>query len=370
MKIGILKEIKNNENRVALPPAGVYELVQSGHEVFVEKGAGEGSAISDEAYLEVGAIILDEAKDVWASEMVLKVKEPLEEEYQYFREALILFTYLHLAANKSVTEALMAAKVTSIAYEGVRVDNGTLPLLAPMSEIAGRMAAQIGAQFLEGPYGGKGILLAGVPGVRKGNVVVIGGGVSGTNAAQIASGFGANVTVLDINVNRLKELENQFNGQINTLLSNAFNIEQQLLTADLVIGAVLVPGRKAPTLVSREMVKNMPDKSVIVDIAIDQGGIFETSASATTHDHPTYVDEGVIHYAVANMPGAVAQTATYALSNMTLPYIKQIANESFLTAIQENIALYRGVNTYQGHLVELGIADDLSLPGTPLETLI
>ena len=200
--------------------------------------------------------------------------------------------------------------------------------------------------------------------------MVIGGGVSGTNAAQIASGFGANVTVLDINVNRLKELENQFNGQINTLLSNAFNIEQQLLTADLVIGAVLVPGRKAPTLVSREMVKNMPDKSVIVDIAIDQGGIFETSASATTHDHPTYEDEGVIHYAVANMPGAVAQTATYALSNMTLPYIKQIANESFLTAIQENIALYRGVNTYQGHLVELGVADDLSLPGTPLETLI
>lgn len=370
MKIGILKEIKNNENRVALPPAGVYELIQSGHEVFVEKNAGEGSAISDEAYLEVGAVILENAKDVWASDMVVKVKEPIASEYQYFREGLILFTYLHLAANKEVTEALMAAKVTAIAYEGVRLENGALPLLAPMSEIAGRMAVQIGAQFLEGPYGGKGILLAGVPGVRKGNVVVIGGGVSGTNAAQIASGFGANVTVLDVNVNRLKELDNQFNGQINTLLSNTFNIAKQLETADLVIGAVLVPGRKAPTLVSREMVKNMPDKSVIVDIAIDQGGIFETSASATTHDHPTYLAEGIIHYAVANMPGAVAQTATYALSNMTLHYIKNIANHSFKTAIEQDKALFRGVNTYAGHLVELGIADDLGLVGTSLETLI
>ncbi|MHC5268216.1 alanine dehydrogenase [Enterococcus sp. LJL98] len=370
MKIGILKEIKNNENRVALPPAGVYELVQAGHEVFVETNAGAGSSIADEAYSAVGATILESAEEVWASEMVLKVKEPLEQEYAYFREGLILFTYLHLAANKAVTQALLNAKVTAIAYEGVRLDNGTLPLLAPMSEIAGRMAVQIGAQFLEGPYGGKGILLAGVPGVRKGNVVVIGGGVSGTNAAQIASGFGANVTVLDVNVERLKELDSQFNGQIHTLLSNTFNIEQQLKSADLVIGAVLVPGRKAPTLVSREMVKNMPDKSVIVDIAIDQGGIFETSCSATTHDNPTYISEGVIHYAVSNMPGAVAQTATYALSNMTLAYIKMIANHSLETALKNDSALFRGVNTYQGHLVELGIADDLGLPGTPLEKLL
>lgn len=370
MKIGILKEVKNNENRVALPPAGVYELVQAGHEVFVEKNAGVGSSILDEDYLEVGAVILEHAKDVWASDMVLKVKEPLEQEFQYFREGLILFTYLHLAANETVTKALLETKVTAIAYEGVRLDNGTLPLLAPMSEIAGRMAVQIGAQFLEGPYGGKGILLAGVPGVRKGNVVVIGGGVSGTNAAQIASGLGANVTVLDVDVNRLKELDCQFNGQIHTLLSNTFNIEQQLETADLVIGAVLVPGRKAPTLVTREMVKNMPDRSVIVDIAIDQGGIFETSCSATTHDNPIYVSEGVIHYAVSNMPGAVAQTATYALSNTTLNYIKNIANHSFETAIKNDSALFHGVNTYQGHLVELGIADDLGFVGTPLETLI
>lgn len=370
MKIGILKEVKNNENRVALPPAGVYELVQAGHKVFVETNAGVGSSISDEDYLEVGAIILEQAKEVWASDMVLKVKEPLEEEFQYFREGLILFTYLHLAANKTLTQALLDTKVTAIAYEGVRLEDGTLPLLAPMSEIAGRMAVQVGAQFLEGPHGGKGILLAGVPGVRKGNVVVIGGGVSGTNAAQIASGLGANVTVLDVNVNRLKELDSQFNGQIHTLLSNTFNIEQQLETADLVIGAVLVPGRKAPTLVTREMVKNMPDRSVIVDIAIDQGGIFETSCTATTHDNPTYVSEGVIHYAVSNMPGAVSQTATYALSNTTLSYILTLANYSFEGAIKKDPALFLGVNTYQGHLVEQGVADDLDLVGTSLETLI
>lgn len=371
MKIGIVKEIKNNEKRVALPPACVYELIQAGHEVYVETQAGVGSAISDEAYLAVGAIIKENPADVWAQDLVMKVKEPLKEEYHFFREGLILFTYLHLAANKAVAQALIEAKVTAIAYENVQLDNGGLPLLAPMSEIAGRMAVQIGAQFLEGPNEGKGILLAGVPGVRKGNVVVIGGGVSGTNAAQIAYGFGANVTILDVNLHRLKELDAQFNGKVQTLLSNAFNIEKQLETADLVIGAVLLPGRKAPTLVTRDMVKKMPKKSVIVDIAIDQGGIFETSSFATTHDQPTYIEEGVIHYAVANMPGGVAQTATYALSNTTLEYVRLIANSaSFEKAIKANTALYRGVNTYQGFVVNEGIAIDLDLPYKSLDALL
>ncbi|HIZ53335.1 MAG TPA: alanine dehydrogenase [Candidatus Enterococcus avicola] len=370
MKIGIVKEIKNNENRVALPPAGVYELIQAGHEVYVEKDAGKGSSITDEAYQVVGAKVVADPKDVWANDLILKVKEPIESEYKYFREGLILFTYLHLAANKPVTEALMKDKVTAIAYEGVRMDDGSLPLLAPMSEIAGRMAVQIGAQFLEGLSGGKGILLAGVPGVRKGNVVIIGGGVAGTNAAQIAVGFGANVTILDVNVARLKELDIQFDGKVQTLLSNAFNIAEQVKNADLVIGAVLLPGRKAPTLVTREMVRSMEDKSVIIDIAIDQGGIFETTAKATTHDNPTYVDEGVIHYAVANMPGAVAQTGSYALSNRTLEFVKYLTSMPIQEAIQTNSALARGLNIYNGYLVEAGIAADLDLPATDLSTVL
>ncbi len=369
MKIGIPKEIKNNENRVALPPAGVYELVQDGHQVMVETNAGFGSAIADEDYVAVGATVVDSAAEVWAADMVMKVKEPLEEEYQYFRENLLLFTYLHLAANKPVAEALLKNKVNTVAYENVQLTNGTLPLLAPMSEIAGRMASQIGAEFLESPKGGKGILLAGVPGVRKGNVVVIGGGVAGTNAAHIAYGLGANVTILDVNINRLKELDAQFNGNIQTLLSNSFNIAQQLETADLVIGAVLLPGRKAPTLVTREMVKNMPDYSVIVDIAIDQGGIFETGSKTTTHDDPVYVEEGVTHYAVANMPGAVALTATHALSNATLAFAKKLASAPLAEVLQKEADLYRGVNTYQGHMVHSAVATDLDLPHTELKEL-
>lgn len=370
MKIGIPKEIKNNENRVALPPAGVYELIQEGHVVVVETNAGYGSAISDEEYQKVGANIVQTAQEAWDAEMVIKVKEPLEEEYCYFHEDLLLFTYLHLAANKPVAEALLKAKVSTIAYENVQLDNGSLPLLAPMSEIAGRMAAQIGAEFLESPKGGKGILLAGVPGVRKGNVVVIGGGVAGTNAATIAHGLGANVTILDVNINRLKELDAQFNGSIQTLQSNAFNIHTQVKTADLVIGAVLLPGHKAPTLVTREMVRDMPDHSVIVDIAIDQGGIFETGARTTTHDHPTYVEEGVIHYAVANMPGAVAQTATHALSNATLPFAKKLAAAPLTEVLKEDAALYRGANTYHGQLVHPAVANDLDLPHTNLNDIL
>ena len=370
MKIGIAKEIKNNENRVALPPSGVLELVNSGHEVLVETGAGIGSAIADGDYRQVGAKIVDSADEIWACELVLKVKEPVKEEYHYFREGLILFTYLHMAANKELAEALLAAKVNAIAYENVQTETGSLPLLAPMSEIAGRMAPQLGAQFLERQTGGKGILLSGVPGVRQGKVVIIGGGISGTNAAKIANGFGAQVTIIDIDLNRLKELDNQFNGQIQTLASNTTNIREALQTADLVIGAVLLPGHKAPCLVSREMVAGMPEGSVIVDIAIDQGGIFETGDKVTTHDNPIYTREGVIHYAVANMPGAVPQTSTYALSNATLPYMKRLAAKPLADVLNENPDLYRGVNTYQGKLTLQAAAEDLNLPYTELAEMI
>lgn len=369
MKIGIPKERKNNENRVALPPAGVHELIEAGHQIFLEAKAGLGSSFSDADYRNVGANIVS-AKEAWAQEMVMKVKEPLAEEFQYFHPGLLLFTYLHLANNKTVTQALQKADVTSIAYENVQLNDGTLPLLAPMSEIAGRMATQIGSEFLESPKGGKGIILSGVPGVRKGHVVIIGGGVAGTNAARIAVGLGARVSILDVNVNRLKELDTEFNGQLETLMSNSFNIANQLKTADLVIGAVLLPGHKAPTLVTQQMVKDMPDHSVIVDIAIDQGGIFATETKTTTHDDPTYTVEGVTHYAVANMPGAVAQTSTIALSNATLPFVKKLASAPVGIILKNDAALRRGVNTYKGKLVQKAVASDLNLPYTPLENLL
>ena len=369
MKIGIAKEIKNHENRVALPPSGVLELINAGHTVIVETGAGLGSGIADEEYQKVGAILTTVA-EVWNCEMVLKVKEPQPSEYQYFRNGLLLFTYLHLAANKELTEELMKRGVTAIAYENVQLTDGSLPLLSPMSEIAGRMAAQIGAQYLQRTFGGKGILLAGVPGVRQGNVVIIGGGVSGYNAARLALGLGAHVTILDINLNRLKELDDLFSGQVQTLLSNELNIRTSLQDADLVIGAVLLPGHKAPTLITKDMVAAMPKESVIVDIAIDQGGIFATGNKVTTHEDPTYVHSGVIHYAVANMPGAVPQTSTYALSNATLPYVKLLASTNLADLLQYNIALYHGVNTYQGHLTLQAVAEDLNLPHTELSTLI
>lgn len=370
MKIGILKEIKNNENRVALPPSGVLELQNQGHEVWVETGAGNGSGISDEAYQKAGAIIKTSAAEVWSCELVLKVKEPIESEYQYFREGLLLFTYLHMAANKPLAEALLAAKVNAVAYENVTTATGQLPLLAPMSVIAGRMAPQFGARFLERSSGGEGILLAGVPGVKRGEVVIIGGGVAGTNAAQIAFGLGAKVTVLDTNLQRLQELESEFSGQIQTLASNISNLESSLATADLVVGAVLLPGHKAPKLVTQEMVSQMKPGSVIVDIAIDQGGIFETGDTVTTHDAPTYIREGVIHYAVANMPGAVPQTSTYALSNATLPYVLQLAKQPLAEVLQENSDLHQGVNTYQGHLTLQAVAEDLDLGYTPLDDLL
>lgn len=367
MIIGIPKEIKNNENRVALPPSGVFDLTSRGHKVLVETEAGLGSAITDDEYREAGATIVPDAMSAWSAEMVMKVKEPLPEEYQYFRKGLLLFTYLHLAANKPLTEALIKSGVNSIAYENVQPADNSLPLLAPMSEIAGRMAAQIGANFLERVNGGRGILLSGVPGVMRGNVVVIGGGVVGMNAAKIAAGLGANVTIMDVSVPRLKQLDEIFEGNVQTLMSNRYNIQEALKSADLVIGAVLIPGHKAPTLVTKEMVAGMPFHSVIVDVAIDQGGIFATTDKVTTHDDPTYIKEDVVHYAVANMPGAVPQTATYALSNSTMAYANLLANNDLVSLLNDNLALRRGLNTYNGKLTIEPVANDLDLPYTPVE---
>ncbi|WP_076757536.1 alanine dehydrogenase [Edaphobacillus lindanitolerans] len=359
MKIGVPKEVKNNENRVAMTPAGVATLVGAGHEVIIEKGAGLGSGFRDEEYAGEGAKIAETAAGAWAADMVMKVKEPLPEEYGHFRDGLILFTYLHLAAEPSLTEALIEKNVTAIAYETVQLPNRTLPLLSPMSEVAGRMATQIGAQFLQRTNGGKGILLAGVPGVSRGKVAVIGGGMAGANAARVAVGMGAQVTVIDLSPERLRQLDDQYGNDIQTLMSNPFNIAEAVKDADLVIGAVLIPGAKAPKLVTEEMVKSMQPGSVLVDIAIDQGGIFETSDRITTHDDPTYEKHGVVHYAVANMPGAVPRTSTMALTNVTVPYALQIANKGWKQAALDNEPLRKGFNTHAGRVTYKSVADDL-----------
>ncbi|WP_374720631.1 alanine dehydrogenase [Peribacillus tepidiphilus] len=359
MRIGVPKEIKNNENRVALTPAGVVALVNAGHEVYIERDAGLGSGFTNDSYMAAGAVIVDEASSVWeVAEMIMKVKEPLPSEYNYFRDDLILFTYLHLAAEPELAKALKESGVLAIAYETVSVNN-TLPLLTPMSEVAGRMAAQIGAQFLEKPKGGKGILLGGVPGVKRGKVTIIGGGVVGTNAAKIAIGLGAEVTIIDLSPDRLRQLDDIFGNEISTLISNPYNIAQAVAESDLVIGAVLIPGAKAPKLVTEEMVKSMTPGSVIVDVAIDQGGIFETVDHITTHDNPTYEKHGVVHYAVANMPGAVPRTSTIALTNVTVPFALQIANKGAFLAIKENAALAKGVNVAAGHITYEAVARDL-----------
>ena len=369
MRIGIPKEIKNNENRVAITPAGVLTFINAGHEVLIESSAGVGSGFSDADYEAAGAVITD-AKDVWTNaEMVMKVKEPIQEEYQYFRPGLILFTYLHLAAEPALTKALVDNKVFSIAYETVKSGN-KLPLLTPMSEVAGRMAAQIGAHFLEKPEGGKGILLSGVPGVKRGKVTIIGGGVVGVNAAKIAIGLGADVTIIDLNPERLREIDDIFGNQVSTLISNSLNIANAIAESDLVIGAVLIPGAKAPKLVTDAMVQAMTPGSVIVDVAIDQGGIFETADHISTHDQPTYVKHGVVHYAVANMPGAVPRTSTIALTNTTIPYAVQIANKGALNAVQENPALAEGVNTLNGHVTYEAVARDLGYAYKPLKDAI
>ena len=365
MKIGVLKEIKNNENRVALTPMGAFMLTELGHDVFVETNAGLGSGFTNMEYIDAGATILETAKEVWEGvELALKVKEPQPSEYQYFRPDLTLFTYLHLAAEPELTKALVDSGITAIAYETVEVDR-TLPLLTPMSEVAGRMAAQIGAQILEKPHGGKGILMSGLPGVHRANVTVIGGGVVGTNAARIAIGLGANVTLMDISPARLRQIDDLFGNTINTLISNKYNIAKQVAESDLVIGAVLIPGAKAQKLVTEEMVQRMSPGSVIVDVAIDQGGICETIDHITTHDAPTYERYGVQHYAVANMPGAVPRTSTLGLTNATMPYIIECAQKGVFPALLENEALLKGLNVINGTVTYEAVARDLEYPFVP-----
>lgn len=370
MRIGVPTEIKNNENRVAMTPAGVVNLALYGHEVVIESGAGLGSGFTDEDYKEAGAQIVPTAEEAWAQEMVMKVKEPISSEYGYFREGLILFTYLHLAPEPELTKALLDAKVIGIAYETVQLPNNTLPLLTPMSEVAGKMSTQIGAQFLEKIHGGGGILLGGIPGVTRGKVTVIGGGVAGTHAAKVAVGMGANVTILDLNPDRLRQLDDLFGQDVQTLISNPFNIADSVKESDLVVGAVLIPGAKAPKLVTEDMIKSMKPGSVVVDIAIDQGGIFETSDRITTHDNPTYLKHDVVHYAVANMPGAVPRTSTIGLTNVTVPYAVQIANKGFKEAILQNEALKKGVNTYEGYVTYKAVADDQGLEFKSVDELL
>lgn len=370
MIIGIPKEIKNNENRVGLTPAGVYDLVNNGHEVLVETGAGLGSGFSDEAYKAVGAKIVPSANDAWAAEMVMKVKEPLESEYKYFRKGQILFTFLHLAAEPALTKALMEKEVVAIAYETIQLENRSLPILTPMSEVAGRMAVQIGAHFLEKHAGGKGVLLGGVPGVAPANVVIIGGGVVGTNAAKMALGLGADVTILDTNIDRLRQLDDLFDGKVRTRASNMFNIEEQVKRADLLIGAVLIPGARTPRIVLEGMVKQMTPGSVIVDVAVDQGGAIETIDRITTHSDPVYEKHGVLHYAVANIPGAVSRTSTIALANVTVPYAVQIANKGYMRACIENPALAKGLNVIDGKITYEAVAVAHNLPYTPLNQVI
>ncbi len=360
MLIGVPKEIKNNENRIAITPAGVTSFINAGHEVMVQTEAGLGSGFTDEEFVQAGAKIGTDANTVFQqSDMIMKVKEPQPEEYDLFKEGQILFTYLHAAAGPELIKALLEKKVTGISYDTVQLPNGSLPLLAPMSEVAGRMSVQIGAQFLEKPKGGRGVLLGGVPGVAAANVVIVGGGMVGTNAAKIAVGMGARVTILDINAERLVYLDDLFGNKAQTMMSNSYNIEQAVKEADLLIGAVLLPGAKAPCLVTESMVKQMQPGSVIVDVAIDQGGCIETIDRVTTHDDPTYIKHGVLHYAVANMPGAVARTSTFALTNVTLPYALKIANKGCLKAVKEDAALAKGLNVYNGDITHSVIADAL-----------
>lgn len=370
MKIAVPAEIKNNEFRVAITPAGVHELVESGHQVFIQSGAGLGSSITDQDYEHSGAKIMPDAKSTWEiADMVLKVKEPIASEYQFLRPGLVLFTYLHLAADLELTKELISKQVTSIAYETVQTANRALPLLAPMSEVAGRLSVLVGAQTLFAQNGGHGILLGGVPGTRPARVVVLGGGVAGTNAVAMATGLGADVTVLDTNINRLRELDALYHGRLKTLASNTFEIERAVTQADLVIGSVLIPGAKAPKLVKNDLVAKMKPGSVLVDIAIDQGGCFEDS-KPTTHAEPTFKVHNSIFYCVANMPGAVAHTSTYALTNATMPYAKALANKGWKEACKSDSALGLGLNTHDGKLVNEPVASAHSLEWTELQSVL
>ena len=362
MEIGIPEEIKVREYRVSMVPGGVRSLIDSGHTVYVEKNAGVGSGISDEEYKAVGAEILDTAKEVHeCAEMIVKVKEPLPEEFQYMREGLIYYTYLHLAAAKELTDTMMEKKVIGIAYETIQMPDRSLPLLTPMSEVAGRMSVQVGARCLEKAFGGRGVLLGSVPGVRRGKVAIIGGGVVGSNAAKMAHGMGAEVRVLDVNLDRLRYLDDVFGSRITPIYCDALSIEESIYDADLVIGAVLIPGASAPKLIKREHLSRMKNGSVIVDVSVDQGGCVET-AKPTTHDNPTFEIDGVVHYCVANMPGAVPFTSTYALTNATFRYALEIANRGFEKAISDFPELKKGVNIIDGKCVNRPVAESLNLP--------
>jgi alanine dehydrogenase len=364
--IGVPKEIKTREYRVGMVPAGVRALVASGHQVLVQRGAGEGSGLPDADYARVGATIVPTADELWKrAEMIVKVKEPIAEEYERIQTGQILYTYFHLAAVPELAKVLVKKRVAAVAYETIQLDDGSLPLLRPMSEVAGKMSIQVGAASLEKANGGKGVLLGGVPGVRRGRVAIIGGGVVGTCAAKIAVGMGAQVTVLDVNLNQLAYLDDVFLGRVETRNSDSENIAQMVREADLVIGAVLIPGGKAPKLVSEALIREMSPGSVVVDVAVDQGGCIET-CRPTTHDNPTYEVHGVIHYCVANMPGAVPQTSTFALTNATAKFGKKIADLGLVEAIRQDNALAKGLNTYDGHVTYEAVARDLGYPYVPL----
>ncbi len=369
MIIGVPKEIKNNENRVGMTPAGVEGLVSRGHKVFVENNAGVGSGISNEEYINAGAEILETAADVWGKvEMVVKVKEPIAPEYQYFRPGLILFTYLHLAAEEALTKALIENEVVSIAYETVE-ENGTLPLLTPMSEVAGRLATQMGANWLTKYNGGSGVLMGGVPGVEPAKVVVVGGGIVGVNATKMAHGLGAEVTILDVNPHQMRYLDDLFHGNVKTVMSNKYNLARLIKDADFVVGAVLIPGAKAPSLITDEMIKTMKPGSVIVDVAIDQGGCVE-GITPTTHENPVNIRHDVVLYSVANMPGSVSRTSTFALTNCTLPYAIKLADLGYKKACELDPGLAKGMNVYKGKVCYKAVAEAFDMEYAPLEELL
>jgi alanine dehydrogenase len=370
MIVGVPKEIKDHETRVGLVPSGVTALVEAGHQVLVQAKAGVGSSLPDDDYAQAGAEIVEAAAEVWnRAELVVKVKEPQPAEFGFLRDGLLLFTYLHLAPEPELTARLLETGTTAIAYETVREKDGSLPLLTPMSEVAGRMAVQVGAQYLERPNGGRGLLLGGVPGVAPANVVILGGGVVGLNAAKIAVGIGSHVTVIDRNLNRLRELDDIFLNRVATLASNAWTIRESLRSADLVIGGVLIPGASAPKLVRREMLAQMRPGAVVVDVAIDQGGCLETSRP-TTHTDPVYFVDGVVHYCVSNMPAAVPHTSTLALTNATFPYVLRLANQGLALAVDQSDALRQGVNTYRGHITCQAVAQSQGRPYRDLRIVL
>jgi alanine dehydrogenase len=370
MIIGVPKEIKNNENRVAATPSGVSELIKHGHTVYVQATAGVGSGFSDEEYKKAGATILPTIEETYAiAEMIMKVKEPIESEYKLIKEGQLLFTYFHFASYEPLTHAMIANKSVCLAYETVEKADRSLPLLVPMSEVAGRMATQQGAKYLEKPLKGRGILLGGVPGVKPANVLVLGGGIVGTQAAKMAAGLGANVTIMDISLNRLRQLDDIMPANVTTEYSSEYNIRAAIKTADLIVGAVLIPGAKAPHLITKDMLKDMRPGTVVVDVAVDQGGCIET-CKPTTHENPTYIIDDVVHYCVANMPGAVPYTSTLALTNATLPYAIQLANKGWRKACAENKELLLGLNVVDGKVVYKAVSEAFNLPYTPVEDVM